>query len=358
MNAPSGGQLGSRAVSDFLLLNEEIAALVRARLPLETHLRSLAADLPKRSASLAQEIGRRLDAGETLADAMQGACTSLPAAYRAAIAAGVESGQLGGALESLADSATRMEQLRRVIGFAILYPLMIFVLFCVLLAIIVGVVAPSFGWLHQSHFGPFSELVGSPSVVFVLSVVLPAVVVLLAAVWWWRSARLGGGGSAGGVFGWLPWVRKARYWGQAATFSDLLSMLIERGLPLDRSLAMAAEATGNRTFIAASRDMAAHVQQGTVASSDMSASLRRAGFPPLVEIALRQVHDRQLLIRSLRQAAQMYHERAVRWAESFAENFPMLLTLVVGGTLTLGFTLSVFWPYATMLYELAEWNWR
>jgi hypothetical protein len=81
-------------------------------------------------------------------------------------------------------------------------------------------------------------------------------------------------------------------------------------------------------------------------------------LPILIRLALRHTNDRALLASSLRQAATMYHERAVRTAEWYAEYLPIVLTLLIGGTITAGFTLFVLWPYASTLHELSQWNWR
>ena len=64
------------------------------------------------------------------------------------------------------------------------------------------------------------------------------------------------------------------------------------------------------------------------------------------------------LASSLRQAALLYHERAIRAAEWYAEYLPIVLTVLVGGTITAGFTLFVLWPYASTLHEFSSWNWR
>jgi hypothetical protein len=65
-----------------------------------------------------------------------------------------------------------------------------------------------------------------------------------------------------------------------------------------------------------------------------------------------------LLAGSLEQAATIYRERAIRAAQWYAEYLPVLLTLAVGGTLTAFFALAVFWPYASMLHELSQANWK
>ena len=60
----------------------------------------------------------------------------------------------------------------------------------------------------------------------------------------------------------------------------------------------------------------------------------------------------------LEEAATQYRERAIRAAEWYSEYAPILLTLVIGGAVTLAFTLLVFWPYTSLLHDLAEWNWK
>jgi hypothetical protein len=52
----------------------------------------------------------------------------------------------------------------------------------------------------------------------------------------------------------------------------------------------------------------------------------------------------------------MYRERAIRAAEWYAEYVPVLLTVGVGGTLTVCFTLLVLWPYSAILRELSRLN--
>jgi hypothetical protein len=54
----------------------------------------------------------------------------------------------------------------------------------------------------------------------------------------------------------------------------------------------------------------------------------------------------------------MYRERAARAAEWYAEYVPILLTVAICGTITVGFTLIVLWPYASMLHDLSRWQSR
>lgn len=359
MNASQGS--GSPALADFILLNEEIAALVRARLPLESHLARLGAELPTTSADLARRIGRRMEQGESFAAAMEQECAALPPAYRATIIAGAESGQLGPALESLVDSASRVSDLRRVTGIAVLYPLVIVVEVCLLLALVVAHFVPTLSGWTETPRSPLARLAESTWTLPLLTFIVPGTVVLLAGIWWWRSGRIGGAASTRiGSMSALPWARRVYYWGQAASLADLLRLLIERGIPLDQALTLAADATDVKHFRRAAHQLAQQLRRGQVLSPAAidSVGSSRWGLPPLIRLALCRADDGPTLSNSLRQAADIYHDRAVRKAEWYAQYLPILLTVVIGGTLSIGFTWLVFSPYAAMLHELARWHSR
>jgi general secretion pathway protein F len=361
MDAPAGGKAQSPALADFIALNEEIAALVRARLPLEPHLARLGAELPRSAARLAGAIGAQLAEGANLAEAMDAQCGSLPAAYRAVIVAGVESGDLGAALESLVETATRLDQMRRITAVAILYPLLILVVACLLLGFVIKHVVPSFSWLRQSHLGPLAHLADTPWAISAIEYGVPGAAVLCAAIWWWRSGRVRGrNGSRWGALSGLPWFWRAHHWGQAATMAELLRLLIERGLPLERSLRLAADSTDDARIRSAAGALADEIEQGNMglpARNDVD-SVRRSGFPMLIRLALYHASNRELITSSLAQAASIYRDRAILAAQWYSEFLPILLTAVIGGSLTLGFALTVFWPFTATLRDLAQWNWR
>jgi general secretion pathway protein F len=360
MNAPTGGKAATPALEDFIILNAEIAALVRARIPLEANLARIGRQLPGKAGALAERIGHRLESGVDLVSAIDVECAKMPPTYRAVLVAGIESNNLGSALEAVVASAARLDQLRRVMSVAMLYPLIIVILACSLLAVILTRVVPSFAWLNESGFRPFEWLAQWPYTVPLLSVVIPNVLILGAIVWWWRSGRLRTAASPG--LGWLSiftGARRVHRWGEAARFAELLRLLVDRGLPLDKSLRLTADTTADRRLRTAAKNLAAHVHTGDAQPiTAVNSEEGRGGFPVLIRLALLHANDRSLLSAGLRQAATMYHERTVRAAEWYAEYLPVLLTVIIGGTFTIGFTLLVLWPYAAMLYEVSGPSWR
>jgi type II secretory pathway component PulF len=158
----------------------------------------------------------------------------------------------------------------------------------------------------------------------------------------------------------MPGMRSVRRWSNAATFAEMLSLLVERRVPLDKAVRLAADATSERSLQSEALRMAEEIERGSYGRSiDIdSASAKTGGIPLLVRLALARKSDRRAMSGSLRQAAAMYRERAMRAAEWYAEYVPILLVVGIGGTITAAFTLLVFWPYVGMLHEVAGWNWR
>jgi type II secretory pathway component PulF len=240
-----------------------------------------------------------------------------------------------------------------------LYPLILVIVACVLFTLVVKIVAPGFAFLNNSAFRPFEWLTQSQYTVPVLAVILPILVILAACIWRWRSGRLRSASFPG--MGWLSFLTGARTvfrWGEAARFAELLRLLVDRGLPLEKSLQLAGEATGDRRLRTAALQFAERVQSGDMRPEPGRSNRNfESAFPVLIRLALLHSRDRSLLSAGLRQASTMYRERTIRAADWYAEYLPVLLTVVIGGTFTVGFTLFVLWPYIAMLYELAGPGW-
>jgi type II secretory pathway component PulF len=131
-------------------------------------------------------------------------------------------------------------------------------------------------------------------------------------------------------------------------------------LPLDESLRLAADATDNPRFRDRADRLASEIRSGRAlqVSGNEPGYTGRSDFPLLIRLAMHHKGDRGLLVGSLRQASAMYRERAIQAADWYAEYFPILMVVGIGGTLTIGFALLVLWPYVATLNELAGWNWR
>jgi general secretion pathway protein F len=75
-------------------------------------------------------------------------------------------------------------------------------------------------------------------------------------------------------------------------------------------------------------------------------------LPPMLVWLLTSASSQGGLPQALRQAAESYRRRALHQAEVARVFAPVVLTVLVGGTATLVYVLSVFVPWATLLKQI------
>jgi type II secretory pathway component PulF len=126
----------SLSLDQFIALNEEMAALTRAGVPLHRGLLDLGRDLPGGLGAMASKIGRRLEQGEPLEAIIADESHRFPPLYRAVMLAGIRSGNLAAALEGLAATARRAAEMRRMVAVAMLYPVFVLLTAIVLFALL------------------------------------------------------------------------------------------------------------------------------------------------------------------------------------------------------------------------------
>ncbi len=126
MSSSESSRVGAVTLEQLIALNDEIAALVRAGVPLEHGLGRLADDLPGRLGQLSARIAERLERGEPLDKVFADPDMRIPPVYRAVVEAGMRTGRLPAALESVARSTRWLSECRRMVAGAFVYPLVLF----------------------------------------------------------------------------------------------------------------------------------------------------------------------------------------------------------------------------------------
>ena len=99
---PNATPTGPITIDQLLALNEEIAALVRAGVPLDRGLLDAGRDVRGQLGRIAGALGRRLGRGESLVAALGAERKAIPPLYRAVVEAGTRAGRLPVALEGMA----------------------------------------------------------------------------------------------------------------------------------------------------------------------------------------------------------------------------------------------------------------
>jgi len=345
------------SLDEVVALNEEISALVRAQVPLGDGLISVGYDLPGRLGKITQELGERIKSGQTLEQAVAALGDSIPPVYRAVITAGIKSGRLSTALESLARSAKLMSEMRRVVTLASIYPLIVVAIACELFGFVAWRIIPSF-----QHLVDFSSSRGYQTLLSLKGELAqwiglaPVALFAVLFVLWLRAGMASRLGMRSSDTRWtfLPSIKRIIATARAASFSEMLGILIEHGVPLHEALAMASEATGDRRVAAAGRELAGHLEIGGEANPE--ALPAASALPPRVMGHLIGKRDSHQLGRVLQSLATMYHRRALRESDWLRMALPILLTIFIAGTVTLLYVLAVFWPFTEMLKKVSDYQ--
>lgn len=345
---------GSIALDDLIALNDEIAALSRAGLPLERGLLGFGLDVPGRLGDVATALGERMARGEGLGEAIRSEGASLPATYRSVVEAGLRSGRLSAALEDLAAYARGFAELRRAVGLALLYPMMVLLLAWGLLVAFVLALLPRL-------IGAF-EAFGVPSPIGAREAarlgdsasywgpIVPALagMVLLAWSWSGRARAL----RVGREVRWVPWLRGILADWRASNFAGWLALLVEHGVPLPEAVEVASEATGDRALIEAGGRIAEAARRG----EPTRVALREGegGLPPLLRWMIATGQGQGSLGPALRHAAETYRVRALRRAEVMRTTLPTILLVAIGATAAAAYVLALFVPWTQLLDSLAR----
>src|SRR3954470_8499922 len=184
------GGAGRISVEELGALNDEIAALVRAGVPLERGLLRAGSDLSGGLKRITQALGARLGRGESLGQALEAEKGATPPLYRAVVEAGARSGRLPAALEGLARYVRSYSEARSSIGVALWYPILVLSLaYALFLGLVFEVIPRFIGAFEVLGLGVIRPLHWLADLGELAPYWWPVGPVLLAALGfaWWRS---------------------------------------------------------------------------------------------------------------------------------------------------------------------------
>jgi general secretion pathway protein F len=342
------------SLDQLTALNEEIAALVRGGMPLELGLRELGKDSAGSLQQITQVLANRLARGESLAEAVGAEKEHLPASYRTLITAGIRAGRLPAALEAVSNYARELNQLRKQVALALLYPLLVLLLAYVLFVAFVSHAIVRFRETYEVfRFRVPMILNGAANMAEWTTTywwVVPGVLLLLLA-WWGISggAQILAFRGLTQPLGWFPLVQSICRDYRTANFAELLALMIEHQVPLPEGLRLAADATADPQLMRAGSRLADAIEQSAPQSS---AAGRTYGLPPFLYWALTCRQSGDELVRLLRHSSAMARRKALRASRRFQTLFPIAAAVVIGGGAVALYSLTLFGPLAEFWHDL------
>jgi len=351
-------------LDQLIAMNEEIAALVRAGVPLEMGLRTLGSDLPGRLGRIASHLADRTSQGVSLEAALDENSNELPPVYRAVVRAGMKSGSLTEALESLSRAARRIADIRHTLLVAMLYPLFVLVLAWIGFAAYVIFIMPimldyGFDRLDVPGVALYRQVAALADSAHIWGPGLPALVIVVAGGWLFftRKATVAEPRVAQLLLGWVPWMRRILRWSRTVTFAELLAALLKNGMPLHEALVLAGEASGDGKILAGASQLAEALRRGdtvTAGKVRFGRSRDATQLPPLLVWLMAAGQRKDALVPALEHAADTYHRRAQHQANVARRLLPVIMTFALGGGAVVAYALMLFVPYVSMLHALGE----
>jgi len=321
-------------LDEFAFLNQQLAGMLKAGIPLEGALRRLCAGMRRgkmRRELLALEAD--LAAGAPLKEAL--AKRQLPELYTQMLQVGVESGDLPAVLTLLADYYHRTNSLWNRLKAIMTYPVLVlvasFALSVFLVAVYVGLGFNSAGassetaWLTTIMSGPFSQV--QPGAAANLAIGLVGLfcppITLLAAIFALAAATL-----LPRLRGYLVWRTPVFREARLARLASCLSLLLRSGCTLKNALGLLARVEAGTPMAA---ELLAWEQRAAAGESKFENIVSgKTLIPPLFVWLV--ASDRESWEPGLDRAAEIYHARALYQAEMIL-NAAMPVSVVLLGAL-------------------------
>jgi general secretion pathway protein F len=331
-------------LDEFMALNDQIAALVEAGVPIDVDLgrrADTAANLERINALMA----RRVSQGASLAAAIEGNDKLLTPSYRSLVQLGLRSDNLAAGLSRSNRLAASALQSRQSMGLALLYPAIVCSLafvgligFCLFF---VPVLESTYGSM-RIPMGPGLQTLRSLRSTLPYWAGTVPLTALLIAGWQMRSLRH--------PWAVLPGKLLALTEERAANFADAVATLQGSYVPLAEALRLAADVWNEAPRSEATRLLASALDQRQAISELTHLAAR---FPAFLRWALLNSEGTTGRVLALQIAAKIYRRSATRRQRRLQAITPLVIGLALGGGAALIYGLALFVPVIDMLRGLA-----
>ena len=275
--------------SELSLMTRQLAALLRAGVPLLQSLDMLSRSLPSLALTeVMQQVHDDVASGVALHDALARHPLQFSGLYISMVQAGEAAGILDTMIERLAHTLEKNDALRSRVRSALMYPMAVMGVAIAVLVLILVFVVPVFEEVFKS-FG--ADLPWATQMVVALSEGLSssgpvALVLVLLGLWWWQSPQQNATPRHAQMRLWRDhWLLKLPVLGAllrtavVARWAQTLSALLAAGVPLAEALGPVAQACDQAVYGRLTGQLQRQVAQGSRLSEGMAQS---GHFAPMI----------------------------------------------------------------------------
>lgn len=339
---------------EFMLFNQQLAAITRAGVPLERGLRELSADIGShKMRKLVEDIAGELERGESIEKAFEKRQKYFPPLYGRILKAGVETGRLSQMLTNLNRHIEMTNQTRKIVFDAMAYPAVILVMGAVIISFIFATVVPKFANVLMEMTG--GELPMLTKILLKMPAHLATfwsgVGILVIVVIFLNILLLSN--AAGRKFREtiilnIPIFGRLYHSSIMAKMAESMAAMIASGTDMPSCLRLGAESSGSEKLIFETKFLAAQIESG---ANIMQAGQFCRTIPKLFLYSMQLGSQRNELEDNLHSLGQMYVEQ-VRCSQARLQAVLLPLMLIfVGGFIFLT-VLALFLPMVRIVTSL------
>lgn len=342
---------------ELIALNEEIAGMARAGLPLDQGLAALARDMGRgRLKQVTAALAHDLKAGLPLPEALNRQAGRVPAFYGGLVAAGIRTGRIGEVLATLTTYARTIANLRALVMDALLYPGIVLLLGAALFGLLCVGLLPQFDQIYKDFH---LQLPWVTQVVLKFGrnpaamLLAPLGVVGVCFVFGYLSTRF----TERGRYRWaeivyaVPLVGTLIHSARLAAFTELLAILVDHSLPLPEAFQLAGEASSDPIMAWQARDIGRQLSEGRSLGEALS---RRGLVPAWVSWMTGLGEQRGTLGKTLHQVAELYRRQVEMRAALLRSVLPPIFIIVIAGLFVGVFVIAGMLPMYKLLEALSK----
>ncbi len=342
-------------LDDFMAFNDQLMALSEAGVPVGAGEEIPDGNLPAMLSRINALVARQVSRGDAVEAVIENG-DRVPAWYRNLIVTGLKSDDLNASLQEFSRVASSADESRYVNESALFYPFIV----CGLAYL--GLIGCCLFFVpHMESAYTSFEIEPGTGLVFLQKVrdtlpiwiALPPIIFLFWIVLRWRRRSFlnaSAGGTISRLLGLISGTSQSVQQQQCAHFAETMASLEKGNVPLDQALAISAGGCSDASLAESARALAENAASGEPLNADSPEAQR---IPPFLRWALLQSDATVGRGRAMHMAAALYRDASNYSIQRAKIVAPMLGVVLIGGTVTLLYGLTLFVPLTQMLKAVA-----
>lgn len=342
-----------KKVSDkeFMIFNQELAALIHAGLPLLRCLELLTErqENPEFGVIL-QDVHRQVKGGSSLSDSLASHPDIFPRVYTASILAGEKSGTLEQVIRRYLGYVQISMAIRTKVVSSMIYPALLLLLSCGVVSILVGYVIPKFSEFYSGLGGDLplvTKILISIAIFFRANFgwLIPAVIILMIGIQVYLRTSSAAGKVADQLKLKVPFL--GSLWTKFSTSQLMrtLHTLLSGGIPLVNAIDVAASAVGNRIFA----DRIGHVSQRVKEGEPLWSSLQKTGLMTKMAIEMVKVGEETGALEDMLKNISDFYDQEIDTNLTNVLSIVEPVMLILMGLLIATILLAMYYPLFSVI---------